>query len=126
MASIAEYLLVRGGNASPARPVPPPPPPCIGLGDFFAPSAPETTKLEALEGAVDILGIGLSDETKRRSISLGSLSNLPRIDGGVDAASLRDQAVKPLGGALHLSFTVKGRTTYDGNRTQRREEPAMT
>ena len=42
---------------------------------------------KALEGAVDILGIGPSDETKREAVAR-FIIKLAEIDGGVDAATL--------------------------------------
>jgi hypothetical protein len=61
---------------------------------------------KALEGAVDILGIGPSDETKREAVAR-FIIKLAEIDGGVDAASLRDRAVMALGGSLHRASLSK-------------------
>ena len=59
---------------------------------------------KALEGAVDILGIGSSDETKREAVAR-FIIKLAEIDGG--AASLRDKAVMALGGSIHLASLSK-------------------
>ncbi len=50
-------------------------------------------------------GIGPSDETKRDAVA--RFNQLAEIDGGVDAASLRDKAVMALGGSLHLASLSK-------------------
>ena len=63
-------------------------------GASFGPEA-VTNMGKALEGAVDILGIGPSDETKREAVAR-FIIKLAEIDGGVDAASLRDKAVMAL------------------------------
>jgi hypothetical protein len=56
----------------------------------------------ALDGAVDILGIGPSDETKREAVAR-FIIKLAEIDGGVDEASLRDKVVMALGGSIHFA-----------------------
>jgi hypothetical protein len=60
-------------------------------GASFGPEA-VTNMGKALEGAVDILGIGSSDETNAK-LSLGSLSNLPKSTG---AWMRRACAIRPL------------------------------
>ena len=56
----------------------------------------------ALDGAVDVLGISPQDETKREAVAR-FIVKLAEVDGGVDAASLRDKAVMALGGSSHLA-----------------------
>jgi hypothetical protein len=63
-------------------------------GASFGPEA-GTNMGKALEEAVDILKIGPSDETKREAVAR-FIIELAEIDGGVDAASLRDKAVMAL------------------------------
>ena len=63
-------------------------------GASFGPEA-GTNMGKALEEAVDILKIGPSDETKREAVAR-FIIKLAEIDGGVDAASLRDKAVMAL------------------------------
>jgi hypothetical protein len=70
-------------------------------GASFGPEA-LTNMGKALEDAVDIFGIGPSDEAVARFII-----KLAEIDGGVDAASLRDKAVMALGGSIHLASLSK-------------------
>jgi hypothetical protein len=70
---------------------------------------------KALEGTVDILGIGPSDEIKREAVARFILK-LAEIDGGADAASLRDKAVMALGGSVHLASLPK-RTEPDADRS---------
>jgi hypothetical protein len=60
----------------------------------------------SFEDAVDILGIGPSDEAKREAVAR-FIIKLAEIDGGVDAASLRDKAVMALGGSIHLASLSK-------------------
>ena len=76
--------------------------------DIRASFGPEavTNMGKALEGAVDILGIGPSDETKREAVAR-FIIKLAEIDGGVDAASLRDKVVMALGGSIHLASLSK-------------------
>ena len=74
-------------------------------GASFGPES-VTNMGKALEGAVDILGIGPSDETKREAVAR-FIIKLAEIDGGVDAASLRDKAVMALGGSIHLASLSK-------------------
>ena len=74
-------------------------------GASFGPEA-VTNMGKALEDAVDTLGIGPSDETKREAVAR-FIIKLAEIDGGVDAASLRDKAVMALGGSLHLASLSK-------------------
>ena len=69
-------------------------------GASFGPEA-ATNMGKALEDAVDILGIGPSDETKREAVAR-FIIKLAEVDGGVDAASLRDKAVMALDGSIHL------------------------
>ena len=87
-------------------------------GASFGPEA-VTNMGKALEGAVDILGIGPSDETKREAVAR-FIIKLAEIDGGVDAASLRDKAVMALGGSIHLASLSKDGQP-DANRSYRRE-----
>lgn len=74
-------------------------------GASFGPEA-GTNMGKALEEAVDILKIGPSDETKREAVAR-FIIKLAEIDGGVDAASLRDKAVMALGGSIHLASMSK-------------------
>jgi hypothetical protein len=60
----------------------------------------------ALDGAVDILGIGPGDETKREAVAR-FIIKLAEVDGRVDAESLRDKAVMALGGSIHLASLSK-------------------
>jgi hypothetical protein len=71
------------------------------------------------EGAVDILGIGPSDETKREAVAR-FIIKLAEIDGGVDAASLLDKAVMALGGSIHLASLQR-----TDNSPSRRESPRL-
>ena len=64
---------------------------------------------KALEGAVDVLGIGSRDETKREAVAR-FIIKLAEIDGGMDAASLRDKVVMALNELDPSRFTVKGWT----------------
>jgi hypothetical protein len=69
--------------------------------------APDVTNMEkALEGAVDVLGIGPQEETKREAVAR-FIIKLAEIDGGVDAASLRDKVIMALGGSIHLASLSK-------------------
>jgi hypothetical protein len=70
-------------------------------GATFGPEA-VTNMGKALEDAADILGIGPSDETKREAVAR-FIIKLAEVDGGVDAASLRDKAVMALDGSIHLA-----------------------
>ena len=76
--------------------------------DIRASFSPEsvTNMGKALDDAVDILGIGPRDETKREAVAR-FIIKLAEIDGGVDAASLRDKAVMALGGSIHLASLSK-------------------
>ena len=74
-------------------------------GASFGPEA-VTNMGKALEGAVDILGIGPSDETKREAVAR-FIIKLAEVDGGVDAASLRDKAVMALDGSIHFASLSK-------------------
>jgi hypothetical protein len=74
-------------------------------GASFSPES-ATNMGKALDGAVDILGIDRGDETKREAVAR-FIIKLAEIDGGVDAASLRDQAVMALGGSVHLASMTK-------------------
>ena len=74
-------------------------------GASFGPEA-VTNMGKALDGAVDILGIGPSDEPKREAVAR-FIIKLAEIDGGVDAASLRDKAVMALSGSPHLASLSK-------------------
>ena len=74
-------------------------------GASFSPEA-VTNMGKAFEGAVDVFGIGPSDETKREAVAR-FIIKLAEIDGGVDAVSLRDKAVMALGGSLHLASLSK-------------------
>jgi hypothetical protein len=74
-------------------------------GASFSPEA-VTNMGTALDGAVDILGIGPSDETRREAVAR-FIVKLAEIDGGVDAESLRDKAVMALGGSAHLASLSK-------------------
>jgi hypothetical protein len=74
-------------------------------GASFGPDA-VTNMGKALEDAADVLGIGPSDETKREAVAR-FIIKLAEIDGGVDAASLRDKAVMALGGSIHLASLSK-------------------
>src|ERR1700719_2275740 len=78
-------------------------------GASFSPEA-ATNMGKALEEAADILGIGPSDETKREAVAR-FIIKLAEIDGGVDAASLRDKAVMALGGSIHLASLSKDEQT---------------
>jgi hypothetical protein len=60
----------------------------------------------ALDGAVDILGIGSRDETKREAVAR-FIIKLAEVDGGVDAPSLCDKAVMALGGSIRLASLSK-------------------
>ena len=92
-------------------------------GASFGPEA-ATNMGKALEDAVDVLGIGPRDETKREAVAR-FIIKLAEIDGGVDAASLRDKVVMALSGSIHLASLSKDGQP-DGNRTKKREEPAPT
>jgi hypothetical protein len=70
-------------------------------GASFSPES-ATNMGKALDGALDILGIEPGDETKREAVAR-FIMKLAEIDGGVDEASLRDQAVMALGGSVHLA-----------------------
>jgi hypothetical protein len=74
-------------------------------GASFGPEA-ATNMGKALEDTVDILGIGPSDETKREAVAR-FIIKLAEVDGGVDAASLRDKAVMGLDGSIHLASLSK-------------------
>jgi hypothetical protein len=74
-------------------------------GASFSPES-VTNMGTALDGAVDILGIEPSDETKREAVARFIIKRA-EIDGGVDAASLRDKAVMALGGSTHLASLSK-------------------
>src|ERR1700722_8033923 len=74
-------------------------------GASFGPEA-LTNMGKALEDAVDIFGIGPSDETKREAVAR-FLIKRAEIDGGVDAAGLRDKGVRALGGSIHLASLSK-------------------
>jgi hypothetical protein len=74
-------------------------------GASFGPEA-VTNMGKAFEGAVDALGIGPRDETKREAVAR-FIIKLAEIDGDVDAASLRDKAVMALGGSIHLASLSK-------------------
>jgi hypothetical protein len=74
-------------------------------GASFSPES-ATNMGKALEGAVDILGIGPDDETKREAVAR-FIIKLAEIDGGVDEASLRDKAVMALCGSVHLASLSK-------------------
>jgi hypothetical protein len=74
-------------------------------GASFSPES-LTNMGAALDGAVDILGIEPRDETKREAVAR-FIIKLAEIDGGVDAASLRDKAVMALGGSIHLASLSK-------------------
>ena len=63
-------------------------------GASFSPEA-VTNMGKAFEGAVDVFGIGPRDETKREAVAR-FIVKLAEIDGGVDAASLRDKVVMAL------------------------------
>ena len=71
-------------------------------------SAPKLARTwEGHEEAVEnILKIGPSDETKREAVAR-FIIKLAEIEGGVDAASLRDKAVMALGGSIHLASMSK-------------------
>jgi hypothetical protein len=93
-------------------------------GASFGPEA-VTNMGKALEGAVGILGIGPSDETKREAVAR-FIIKLAEVDGGVDAASLRDKAVMALDGSIHLASLSKddstcGRSRSKSRRPRRRE-----
>jgi hypothetical protein len=74
-------------------------------GASFSPES-VTNMGTALDGAVDILGIEASDEAKREAVAR-FIIKLAEIDGGVDAASLRDQAVMALGRSVPLASMTK-------------------
>jgi hypothetical protein len=74
-------------------------------GASFSPES-ATNMGKALDGAVEILGIGPNDETKREAVAR-FIIKLAEVDGGVDEASLRDKAVMALGGSLHLASLSK-------------------
>jgi hypothetical protein len=74
-------------------------------GASFSPEA-VTNMGKAFEGAVDVFGIGPRDETKREAVAR-FIIKLAEIDGGVDAASLRDKVVMALGGSIHLASLSK-------------------
>jgi hypothetical protein len=74
-------------------------------GASFSPQS-LTNMGTAFDGAIDILGIGPSDETKREAVAR-FIIKLAEIDGGVDAESLRDKAVMALGGSIHLASLSK-------------------
>jgi hypothetical protein len=74
-------------------------------GASFSPES-ATNMGKALDGAVDILGIGPDDEIKREAVAR-FIIKLAEIDGGVDEASLRDKAVMALGGSIHLASLSK-------------------
>ena len=74
-------------------------------GASFGPES-VTNMEKALDGAVDILGIGPSDETKREAVAR-FIIKLAEIDGGVDEASLRDKVVMALGGSIHFASLSK-------------------
>jgi hypothetical protein len=74
-------------------------------GASFSPES-ATNMGKALDGALDILGIEPSDETKREAVAR-FIIKLAEIDGGVDEASLRDKAVMALGGSVHLASLSK-------------------
>src|ERR1700722_21005648 len=58
-------------------------------GASFGPEA-VTNMGKALEGAVEILGIGPSDETKREAVAR-LIIKLAEVEGGAEAASARDK-----------------------------------
>jgi hypothetical protein len=74
-------------------------------GAIFGPEA-VTNMEKAFDDAVDALGIGPHDETKREAVAR-FIIKLAEIDGGVDAASLRDKAVMALSGSIHLASLSK-------------------
>ena len=74
-------------------------------GASFSPEF-ATNMGKALDGAVDILGIGPDDGIKREAV-VDSFIKLAEIDGGVDEASLRDKAVMALSGSIHLASLSK-------------------
>jgi hypothetical protein len=59
---------------------------------------------KAFEDSVAVIGIGPSDETKRRVVARFIL-HLAEIDGGLDSATLRDKAVMALGSSLHATIS---------------------
>jgi hypothetical protein len=74
-------------------------------GASFGPEA-VTNMGKALEGAVDVLGVGPSEETQREAVAR-FIIKLAEIDGAVDAASLLDKVVMALGGSIHLASLSK-------------------
>src|SRR6202020_422689 len=74
-------------------------------GASFGPEA-VTNMGKALEGAVEILGIGPTDETKREAVAR-FIIKLAEIDGGAEAATLRDKALMALGGSSDLASLSK-------------------
>ena len=74
-------------------------------GASFGPEA-VTNMGKALEDAVDVLGIGPRDETKREAVAR-FIIKLAEIDGGLDATSLLDKAVMALGGSIHRASLSK-------------------
>jgi hypothetical protein len=74
-------------------------------GAIFGPEAVANMG-EALEGAVDALGIEPRDETKREAVAR-FIIKLAEIDGGLDATSLLDKAVMALGGSIHRASLSK-------------------
>src|ERR1700723_2158884 len=79
-------------------------------GASFSPES-ATNMGKALDGAVDILGIGPDDEINREAVAR-FIVKLAEIDGGVDEASLRDKAVMALGGSIHLASLSKDGQPY--------------
>jgi hypothetical protein len=86
-------------------------------GASFGPEA-VTNMGKAFEGAVDVFGIGPRDETKREAVAR-FIIKLAEIDGGVDAASLRDKVVMALDASCraHLTAWLAAR----GRRLRRRQ-----
>ena len=74
-------------------------------GASFSPEA-VTNMGTALDEAVATLGIGSDDETKRAAVAR-FIVKLAEVDGGVDAASLRDKVVMALAGSIHLASLPK-------------------
>jgi hypothetical protein len=72
-------------------------------GASFGPEA-MANMAKAFENAITVIGIDPQDEVKREAVAR-FIIKLAEIDGGVDAASLRDKAVMALGRSIHAAIS---------------------